>query len=171
MEAQRSAALLEHFGEGADPRIARHKEHKLIDRLVIALCASRCGAKDWGAVERCGKAKRAWVGRFLDLAPGIPSPDRFRRVFAVWSPEALPAGFLRGIQAGAQVTEGQVVAIDGKTLRRSSERRAAQAAIHRVSAGAPHNRVGWGQRKTEEKANEIPALPELLHVLESVREV
>ena len=165
MEAQRSAALLEHFGELADPRIDRHKEHKLIDILVLAICAILCGANDWVAVETFGKAKRAWFARFLDLAHGIPSHDTFGRVFAVLSPEALQACFLRWIQAVAQVTAGQVVAIDGKTLRRCYARRSAKAAIHRVSAWATHTRVVLGQLKTEEKSNEITAIPELLNVL------
>jgi predicted transposase YbfD/YdcC len=166
MEEPRSAALLEHFGELADPRIDRHKEHKLIDIVVIAICAILCGANDWVAVETFGKAKRAWFTRFLDLAHGIPSHDTFGRVFAVLAPEALQACFLRWIQAVAQVTAGQVVAIDGKTLRHSYDRRSAKAAIHLVSAWATHNRVVWGQLKTEEKSNEITAIPALLTVLD-----
>lgn len=118
------------------------------------------------AVETFGKAKRAWFTRFLDLAHGIPSHDTFGRVFALLAPEALQAGFLRWIQAVAQGTEGQVVAIDGKTLRHSYDRRSAKAAIHMVSAWATHNRIVLGQLKTEEKSNEIPAIPELLNVLD-----
>jgi predicted transposase YbfD/YdcC len=166
MEEQRSAALLEHFRELADPRIDRHKEHKLIDVLVIAICAILCGANDWVAVETFGKAKRAWFACFLELAHGIPSHDTFGRVFAVLSPESLQTCFLRWMQAVAQVTAGQVVAIDGKTLRRSYDRRSAKAAIHMVSAWATHNRVVLGQLKTEEKSNEITAIPELLKVLD-----
>jgi predicted transposase YbfD/YdcC len=166
MEEQRSAALVEHFGELADPRIDRHKEHKLIDVLVIAICAILCGANDWVAVETFGQAKREWFTRFLDLAHGIPSHDTFGRVFAVLAPEALQGCFLRWIQAVAQVTAGQVVAIDGKTLRRSYDRRSAKAAIHMVSAWATHNRVVLGQLKTEEKSNEITAIPALLKVLD-----
>lgn len=166
MEEQQSAALLEHFGDLVDPRSDRHKEHKLIDILVIAICAILCGANDWVAVETFGQAKREWFTRFLDLAHGIPSHDTFGRVFAVLSPQALQACFLRWIQAVAQVTEGQVVAIDGKTLRRSYDRRSAKAAIHMVSAWATHNRVVLGQLKTEEKSNEITAIPELLKVLD-----
>jgi hypothetical protein len=164
MEELRSAALVEHFGELADPRIDRHKEHKLIDILVIAICAILCGANDWVAVETFGQAKRGWFTRFLDLAHGIPSHDTFGRVFGVLSSEALQGCFLRWIQAVAQVTQGQVVAIDGKTLRRSYDRRSAKAAIHMVSAWATHNRVVLGQLKTEEKSNEITAIPELLKV-------
>lgn len=166
MEEPRSATLLEHFRELADPRIDRHKEHKLIDILVIAICAILCGANDWVAVETFGKAKRAWLEQFLGLAHGIPSHDTFGRVFALVSPEALQRCFLGWIQAVAQVTAGQVVAIDGKTLRRSYDRRSAKAAIHMVSAWATHNRVVLGQLKTEEKSNEITAIPELLKVLD-----
>ena len=166
MEEPRSAALGEHFRELADPRIDRHKAHKLIDILVIAICAILCGANDWVAVETFGKAKRAWLARFLDLAHGIPSHDTFGRVFALVSPEALQRCFLCWMQAVAQVTAGQVVAIDGKTLRRSYDRRSAKAALHMVSAWATHNRVVLGQLKTEEKSNEITAIPELLKVLD-----
>jgi predicted transposase YbfD/YdcC len=166
MEPPRSAALLEHFRDLVDPRIDRNKEHKLIDVLVIAICAILCGANDWVAVETFGWAKCQWFARFLELPHGIPSHDTFGRVFAVLSPQALQACFLRWIQAVAHVTEGQVVAIDGKTLRRSYDRRSAKAAVHMVSAWATQNRVVLGQWKTEEKSNEITAIPELLRVLE-----
>jgi predicted transposase YbfD/YdcC len=166
MEEKRSAALMDHFGALEDPRIDRHKEHQLIDILVLAICAIVCGANDWVAVATFGKAKREWFERFLELPHGIPSHDTFGRVFALVSPEHLQACFLSWIQAIAQVTEGQVVAIDGKTLRRSYDRRSARAAIHMVSAWATHNRVVLGQLKTEEKSNEITAIPELLKVLD-----
>jgi predicted transposase YbfD/YdcC len=166
MEEPQSAALLEYFKELADPRIERHKEHKLIDILVIAICAILCGANDWVAVETFGKAKREWFERFLALEHGIPSHDTFGRVFALVLPTALQACFLRWIQAVAEVTAGQVVAIDGKTLRHSYDRRSAKAAIHMVSAWATHNRVVLGQLKTAEKSNEITAIPALLKVLD-----
>jgi predicted transposase YbfD/YdcC len=166
MEEKRTAALVDHFSRLEDPRIDRHKEHQLIDILVIAICAILCGANDWVAVETFGKAKREWFQRFLALPHGIPSHDTFGRVFALVSPEHLQACFLGWIQAVAQVTEGQVVAIDGKTLRRSYDRRSARAAIHMVSAWATHNRVVLGQLKTDEKSNEITAIPELLKLLD-----
>ena len=166
MEEKRSAALMDHFSELEDPRIDRRKEHKLIDILVIAICAILCGANDWVAVETFGKAKREWFQRFLALPHGIPSHDTFGRVFALLAPEHLQAGFLSWMQAVARVTEGQVVAIDGKTLRRSYDRRSARAAIHMVSAWATRNRVVLGQLKTEEKSNEITAIPELLRALD-----
>ena len=166
MEEKRTAALMDHFGGLADPRIDRHKEHKLIDLLIIAICAILCGANDWVAVETFGKAKREWFQQFLELPHGIPSHDTFGRVFALLSPEHLQACFLGWIQAVAQVTDGQVVAIDGKTLRRSYNRRSARAAIHMVSAWATQNRVVLGQLKTEEKSNEITAIPALLKMLD-----
>ena len=166
MAERQSAALIEHFREVADPRIDRHKDHKLIDILVIAICAIVCGANDWVAVETFGKAKREWFARFLALEHGIPSHDTFGRVFALLLPTALQACFLGWIEAVAEGTAGQVVAIDGKTLRHSYDRRAAKAAIHMVSAWATHNRVVLGQLKTEEKSNEITAIPALLKVLD-----
>jgi predicted transposase YbfD/YdcC len=166
METKRSPALMDHFAEVEDPRIERQKRHQLIDIMVIAICAVLCGANDWVAVETFGKAKQAWFGRFLELPHGIASHDTFGRVFALLAPEQLQACFLSWIQAVAEVTAGQVVAIDGKTLRRSYDRRSAKAAIHMVSAWATQNRLVLGQLKTEEKSNEITAIPELLNVLD-----
>lgn len=166
MPQQPTASLVAHFQELEDPRIDRQKQHKLIDILVIAICAVLCGANDWVAVETFGHAKQEWFQRFLELPHGIPSHDTFGRVFALLSPRQFQECFLSWIQAVAQVVAGQLVAIDGKTLRRSYDRRSAKAAIHMVSAWAAHNRVVLGQLKTEEKANEITAIPELLKVLD-----
>jgi predicted transposase YbfD/YdcC len=166
MQEKRSPALMEHFAELEDPRIDRQKQHKLIDVLVLAICAILCGANDWVAVETFGKAKQEWFQEFLELPNGIPSHDTFGRVFALLSPDQLQESFLSWVQAVAQVTAGQVVAIDGKTLRRSYNRRSAKAAIQMVSAWATQNRLVLGQLKTEEKSNEITAIPELLKVLE-----
>jgi predicted transposase YbfD/YdcC len=166
MAEKRSAALVDHFGALEDPRIDRQKQHQLLDILIIAICAVLCGANDWVAVETFGKAKQEWFQRFLALPNGIPSHDTFGRVFALLSPDQLQEGFVSWIQAVAEVTDGQVVAIDGKTLRRSYDRRSAKAAIHMVSAWATQNRLVLGQLKTEEKSNEITAIPALLQVLD-----
>jgi predicted transposase YbfD/YdcC len=166
MAEKRSAALVDHFGALEDPRIDRQKQHQLLDILIIAICAVLCGANDWVAVETFGKAKQEWFQRFLALPHGIPSHDTFGRVFALLSPDQLQEGFVSWIQAVAEVTDGQVVAIDGKTLRRSYDRRSAKAAIHMVSAWATQNRLVLGQLKTEEKSNEITAIPALLQVLD-----
>jgi len=166
MPQELTASIVEHFEELVDPRIERQKQHKLIDILVLAICAVLCGANDWVAVETCGKAKEAWFRRFLELPSGIPSHDTFGRVFALLAPGQFQECFLRWIQAVARAVAGQVVASDGKTLRRSYDRRSAQAAIHMVSAWAAQNRVVLGQLKTEENSNEITAIPELLRVLD-----
>jgi predicted transposase YbfD/YdcC len=166
MPQRRSASIVDHFGALEDPRIERHKQHQLLDVIVIAICAVVCGADDWVAIETFGHAKEAWFRRFLVLPNGIPSHDTFGRIFALLSPTRFQDCFVGWMQAVAEVVAGQVVAIDGKTLRRSYDRRSAKAAIHMVSAWATHNRVVLGQLKTEEKSNEITAIPELLKVLD-----
>jgi predicted transposase YbfD/YdcC len=166
MPQRRTASIVDHFRALEDPRIERHKRHQLLDVIVIALCAVVCGADDWVAIETFGQAKEAWFRRFLALPNGIPSHDTFGRVFALLSPSRLQDCFVGWIQAVAEVVAGQVVALDGKTLRRSYDRRSGKAAIHMVSAWATHNRVVLGQLQTEEKSNEITAIPELLNVLD-----
>jgi predicted transposase YbfD/YdcC len=166
MPQRRPASIGHHFGELEDPRIDRHKQHQVLDVIVIAICAVLCGADDWGAIETFGKAKEAWFRQFLALPNGIPSHDTFGRVFALLSPVRFQECFVGWRQAVAEVGAGQVRAIDGNTLRRSYDRRWAKAAIHMVSAWATHNRVVLGQLKTEEKSNEITAIPELLKVLD-----
>jgi len=166
MPQRRTASIVDHFGELEDPRIERQKQHQLLDVIVIAICAVLCGADDWVAIETFGKAKEAWFKQFLALPNGIPSHDTFGRVFALLSPVHFQECFGSWIQAVAETVAGQVVAIDGKTLRRSYDRRSAKAAIHMVSAWATQNRVVLGQLKTEEKSNEITAIPELLKVLD-----
>ena len=144
-DKRRVTGFLEHAlaGELVDPRIDRHKEHKRIDILVIAICAIWCGANDWVAVETFGQAKREWFTRFLDLAHGIPSHDTFGRVFAVLSPEALQACFPHWIQAVAQVTEGQVVAIDGKTLRHIAPNLLRQDSRAKLGIHNKRLKAGW----------------------------
>lgn len=166
MPAKAPARLVDHFAPLSDPRLDRQKQHQLLDIVIIGICAVVAGANDWVAVESFGKAKQAWFARFLALPNGIPSHDTFGRVFALLAPKQFQACFLSWVQAVAQVTDGQVIAIDGKTLRRSHNRRAGKAAIHMVSAWATQTRVVLGQLKTEEKSNEITAIPELLKVLD-----
>ena len=166
MPQELTASIVEHFAGVEDPRWERKREHRLMDILVIAISAVVCGANDWVAVEAFGKAKENWLRTCLALPHGIPSHDTFGRVFALVKPEQLQTSFVGWIQAVAQVTAGQVVAIDGKTVRRSYDRRSGKAAIHMVSAWATRNHVVLGQLKTEEKSNEITAIPELLRLLE-----
>ena len=166
MPQESTASIVEHFAGVEDPRLERKREHLLKDILIIAICAVVCGAHDWVAVETFGKAKESWLRKFLVLPNGIPSHDTFGRGFALLVPDQLQESFVSWIQAVAQVTAGQLVAIDGKTLRRSYDRRSGKAAIHMVSAWAAQTHVGLGQLKTEEKSNEITAIPELLRLLD-----
>jgi predicted transposase YbfD/YdcC len=166
MEKRVGAPIQVYFAEVSDPRVERTKLHLLLDILVIAICAVICGADSWVEMEAYGTAKEPWLRRFLRLPHGIPSHDTFARVLARLKPEELQQGFLRWMQAVSEVTHGEVVAIDGKTLRRSFDRATGKGAIHMVSAWASANRVVLGQQKVDEKSNEITAIPSLLRLLE-----
>lgn len=159
------AQLLNHFASVEDPRLERTKEHLLINLIAITICAVICGADSWVEIENYGNAKLEWLKQFLALPNGIPSHDTFGRVFARLKPEQLQASFLSWIEAVSHLSQGQVIAIDGKTLRHSYDRSESKAAIHMVSAWATTNRLVLGQRKVEDKSNEITAIPELLKVL------
>ena len=160
------ASIQAHFGTLKDPRIDRTKHHLLLDILVLALCAVLCGADTWVDVEAFGIAKLKWFRQFLPLPNGIPSHDTFGDVFARLDPKEFEACFLRWVQSAMDVTQGQVVAVDGKTLRRSHDQRLGKAAIHMVSAWARENRLVLGQVKVDDKSNEITAIPALLQVLD-----
>lgn len=165
MEKNATSALLDHLATVPDPRIARHRWHKLSDILVIAICAVLCGAESYPAIEDFGYEREEWLRQFLELPEGIPSHDTFNRVLQLLDPEALQACFLRWMQAVAEVTAGEVVAIDGKVLRRSFAKGTGKQAIHMVSAWASENGVVLGQRKVDTKSNEITAIPALLDLL------
>jgi predicted transposase YbfD/YdcC len=154
------------FGELTDPRVQGRVEHRLIDIIIIAICAVICGANSWSEVETYGKAKIGWLRRFLELPNGIPSHDTFGRVFSLIEAEAFTACFIRWIEGVFRVTEGQVIAIDGKNARRSHQKTIGQDAIHLVSAWASANRLSLGQLKVADKSNEITAIPELLKLLD-----
>ena len=156
----------QHFGDLSDPRIDRTKLHKLLDILVIAICAVIAGADTWEDVAEFGKARMEWLETFLELPNGIPSHDTFTRVFARLDPEQFQTCFLSWMSAVSEVIGGQVVAIDGKVLRRSHDRGIDKAAIDMVSAWATANRLVLGQVKVDEKSNEITAIPQLLEALE-----
>jgi predicted transposase YbfD/YdcC len=166
METDPSASIGKHFANLEDPRIDRTKRHKLFDILVIAICAVICGADNWEEVELFGQSKEAWFRTFLELAHGIPSHDTFWRVFARLKPEQFQQSFVSWITSVGQVTKGQVIAIDGKSLRRSHDQALGRGAIDMVSAWAAQNHLVLGQVKVDEKSNEITAIPELLRVLE-----
>jgi len=172
MDHSPAASIDKHFSNLEDPRIDRTKRHKLLDILVIAICAVICGADNWVEVElsrsmpkAIGNSKRSWLEKFLDLSNGIPSHDTFWRVFARLDPEKFQECFVNWIMAVSEVTQGQVVAVDGKTLRRSHDKNLGKDAISMVSAWASANKLVLGQVKVDEKSNEITAIPELLQTL------
>lgn len=160
------ASIVAHFSVLEDPR-RYNRRHYLRDILVIAICAAIGGADGWEDVVLFGKTKEKWLKEVLSLklVHGIASPHTFRRVFAALDAEQFQACFVKWVQAVEEVTEGQIVAIDGKTLRRSHDRRLGQDAIHMVSAWASGSGLVIGQIKVDDKSNEIPAVPELLEML------
>jgi predicted transposase YbfD/YdcC len=166
MPNRTQANLVEHFSSLEDPRQPTNQEHKFIDIVVIAICAAICGADDWPAVEQFGQAKASWLGTFLELPNGIPSHDTFWRVFRHLDAEQFERCFVSWITSVQTLTVGEVVAIDGKQLRRSHDAAAGKAAIHMVSAWSTANNLVLAQRKVDEKSNEITAIPELLQCLE-----
>jgi predicted transposase YbfD/YdcC len=159
------ATIIEHFSGVDDPRSA-NRSHLLMEMIVIAVCAAVCGADGWSDVENFGHAKYDWLKDFLELRHGIPSHDTFGRVFARLDPEQFQSGFVSWVQAVREATAGQIVPVDGKKLRRSYDKHLGKEAIYMVSAWASENRLVLGQLKVDEKSNEIPAVPELLDLLE-----
>jgi len=159
-----TASILTYFAAVPDPRIERSRLHPLTSILVLSLLAVVCGADSFVAIELFGKRKEVWLKTFLDLPNGIPSHDTLGRVFAMLDPEGLAGAFRGWMQEVAQLTKGGLVAIDGKTLRRSFRKRGT-GFVHMVSAWSAANRVVLAQVKTEEKSNEITAIPRLLELL------
>jgi predicted transposase YbfD/YdcC len=155
-----------HFQDLDDPRVERTRIHPLINILFIAVCAVLSGANSFAAIHEFGTDRRSWLARFLDLTAGIPCEDTFRRVLARLDPAAFEKALLAWTQAVQEITASRLIAIDGKTLRGSYNRRDGRAAIHMVWAWASESTLSLGQVVVEEKSNEITAIPELLGVLE-----
>jgi predicted transposase YbfD/YdcC len=162
-----SETTIRQYFEGlSDPRIERTKRHKLIDIVTIAICGTICGGDNWVEIADWGNAKAEWLGTFLELPNGIPSHDTFSDVFGRINPQEFQRCFVAWVQAVYVLTQGQVIAIDGKTLCGSADKSLGKGAIHMVSAWATQNRLVLGQVKVDEKSNEITAIPELLTVLD-----
>jgi predicted transposase YbfD/YdcC len=157
-------SLIEHFESLPDPRVNRTKDHELIDILVIGICTLLCGGEGFNDMQDFGKAKQEWFKTFLRLPNGIPSHDTFNRVFAALVPQAFLECFLRWTQSLRQAVAQEIVALDGKALRRALN--SEQNLKYVVSAWAESNGLVLGQWKVADKSNEITAVPELLRVLE-----
>jgi predicted transposase YbfD/YdcC len=161
-----NASIVEHFRTLEDPRIERTKKHLLLDILVIALCTLLTGGEGFQDMALFGKSKQAWLQTFLALPRGIPSHDTFGRVFARLNPQRFQQCFLSWTQAVAQLTQGALVSLDGKTVRASFDRATASSPLHMLSAWcSDQGGLVIGQIKTEAKSNEITAIPDLLQLL------
>jgi predicted transposase YbfD/YdcC len=160
--------FVDYFAALPDPRVDRTKLHGLLDILVIAVCAVICGAEGWEDIEEFGRAKEPWLREQLGLAlqNGIPSPDTFRRVFARLDPEAFRRAFLAWATHLREPHKGEVLALDGKTLRHSFDTETGQAPLHLVTAWATENRLVLAQQPVAGKSNEITAFPALLALLD-----
>ena len=156
--------LLDYFKDLEDPRIERCKRHSLLDIITIAICVVICGADTWVHVGMFGRSKEEWFRTFLELPNGIPSHDTFGDVFSRLDPERFQECFMEWSQGVAELLPGDVVAIDGKTARRSYDTQAGKGDLHLVSAWASTNTLTLGQVSTEEKSNEITAIPKLLEL-------
>jgi predicted transposase YbfD/YdcC len=165
MSSMKSARIQDHFVELTDPR-RREVTYPLINVVVIAVCAVICGADDFVAIAKFGRTKRRWFAKFLDLTNGIPSHDRFNAILAAIKPAEFEKCLLGWIMALHEISDGQIIAIDGKTLRRSFDKASSKSAIHMVSAWATANHISLGQVVVDAKSNEITAIPQLLKVLE-----
>ena len=166
MPTPATASIFHHFAKVTDPRINRQKKHQLGDIFFITLCAVISGADNWVMIEEFGQSKEAWFTKQLGLQHGIPSHDTLGDVFAAIDSEQFSQCFSSWVADLASLTSGDVIAIDGKTVRRSVDKASGKAAIHLVSAWAQRNSLVLGQVKVDDKSNEITAIPALLASLD-----
>lgn len=166
MENNDNFSIMNFLSKIEDPRINRTKRHNLVDILFIAICASMAGADSWIDIEHFGETCTEWFKTVLELPNGIPSHDTFARVFSKIDPKQLNQCLIDWIQQVHVITKGQIVAIDGKTIRGSFDTATGKKALHLVSAWARDGNVALGQVKSDEKSNEIKAIPELISLLQ-----
>jgi predicted transposase YbfD/YdcC len=159
-------SISRYFASLPDPRIDRCKLHKLLDIVTITICAVISNADGWEDIEAYGHAKEELLRTFLELPNGIPSHDTFERVFARLDPIAFQGSFLDWVAEIRTKLPGDVVAIDGKTLRGSRDAPIDLAPIHMLSAWCSANELVLGQLRTADKSNEITAIPLLLDILD-----
>ena len=164
--AVESGSLLKHFESLEDPRVEYLVEHRLLDIIALTICGVICGADSWVEIEAYGHSKADWLQSFLALPNGIPSHDTISRLFAMLEPTQFQSCFANWVKSIVALSNGEVVAIDGKCVRRSYDKGSGKGAIHMVSAWASENRLVLGQVKVDSKSNEITAIPRLLEVLD-----
>lgn len=150
------ARISDHFEELTDPR-RREPIYPLINVVTIAICAVLSGADDFVAIAQFGRLKKDWLSKFLDLSAGIPSHDRFNAILAAIKPDEFEKCLLSWITAIHEITEGQIVAVDGKTLRGSYDRGNSETAIHMVSAWASADAASPRQSAREASAAPTPS--------------
>lgn len=163
---QPTASIFSHFQSLEDPRLNRNKQHQLDNILFMTLCGVICGADNWVMIEEFCKAKRSWFEEILDIPNGIPSHDTFGNVFAALDKDVFSQCFTQWMQAVTTLTQGEVIALDGKALRATRASGKACSAIHMVSAWACENKLVLGQQAVDQKSNEITAIPKLLTSLD-----
>lgn len=161
-----TVSLRQCFADLHDPRREHGRYHDLWDILGLTICAVVAGADSWVDVEEYGHCKRAWLKTFLALPHGIPAHDTLGRVFSLINPAAFQQCFQQWVSALVEATAGRVIAIDGKTLRRSCDRASGQGPLHLISAWAAENHLTLGQLAVDGKSNEITAIPELLKLID-----
>ena len=161
-----SASIEQHFSTLEDPRIDRNKLHELMDIVILVVCAVSSGADGWEGIEEFGQEKLDWLRKFAPFANGVPSHDCIANVMSRLSPKGFQECFRSWTGAVSEATQGEVIAIDGKSARGSHDRKRSRKALHMVSAWAGTNRLVLAQEATEEKSNEITAIPNLLGLLE-----
>ena len=159
-------SFIAHFSGLEDPRIERKKLHALSDIMVLVVCAMISGAEGWEDIAAFGHSKLEWLRRFIPLKNGVPSHDCIAYVISRLSPENFSECFMKWAEDVREKTHGEVIAVDGKTARGSQNRKHGKNPLHMVSAWATANRLVLGQETTEEKSNEITAIPKLLKLLE-----
>jgi predicted transposase YbfD/YdcC len=163
--AQIAQPIITCFSQLEDPRVIGRTKHKLIDIIVIAICAIICGAKYWNQIAAFGELRKKWLQTFLELPHGIPSKYTFGRVFALIEPTYFQECFINWAKEVSRITTGEIIAIDGKTLRKSFHKEAEKEALHIINAFAVNNGITLGSIKVPDKSNEIKGIPKLLQML------
>jgi len=159
-------SLIEIFRDIPDPRAGNGIRHKLDEVLSIAILAILCDCSKFTEMELFGQEREEWLRTFLSLENGIPSHDTFGDVFAALSPEAIQTRFISWVETIRDKIKGDIVAVDGKTIRRSKDLANNKRAVHIISAWSAANGLVLGEIATDEKSNEITAIPDLLNMLE-----